>query len=134
MTSPVLKAHDTNPRFNTGSNCSFSLSQKHNPNQPVRNFLVKCKRLICPKGPQHAPTDKETRCFIRKPSHYFSLKKRCPSPKTILYFLLLVAPLPHPFVYKNLPFCITHRSALLVARWVAAQFMNCLIKPVRSSN
>lgn len=35
--------------------------------------------------------------------------------------------------YKNLLFGTTLYNALLVARWDAAQFMNCLIKPSRSS-
>ena len=44
MASLILKlityTHDTKPRFNTWPNCSFSLSQKCNHNQPVWNFLI----------------------------------------------------------------------------------------------
>ena len=55
-------------------------------------------------------------------------------PETILSFLLLITSLPHLPSYKNLPCCTTLWSSPLLARWDPAQFMNLLIKPIRSSN
>ena len=63
-----------------------------------------------------------------------SQKRRCPNLKIILSFLLLIAPLLYPSSCRNLPFCIACWTALLVARWDAVRFMNCLIETIRSSN
>lgn len=59
--------------------------------------------------------------------------RRCPGLKIILpFFFLIITPLPHPSSYKNLTFCTTSWSALLVTGWAAAQTMNHLINPIRS--
>lgn len=65
----------------------------------------------------------------RQPTQYlclFPLSKKIAWPKTILYLLLLIAPLSHPSSYKKVPFCTTPRSVLLVARWDAA-----CVRPLR---
>lgn len=63
-----------------------------------------------------------------------------PSPQkvsclqNISFFPFVIAPSLYPFSYKNLPFCTTLDSALPAASWNVAQFMNCLTKPIGSSN
>ena len=43
--------------------------------------------------------------------------------------------LSHPLsAFKNLPFCTAPGSSFLFARWDAAQFMNCWLKPIWSLN
>lgn len=61
-----------------------------------------------------------------------------PHPQKMIYWsknntvFFVNIPLPHPFPYTILPFC-TMPQVLLVSRLDAAQFMNYLIKPNRSS-
>lgn len=96
------KARDTKPRFNTSPNWYCNLSQEHNPNQPVWNFLINADEVIGHVGPLYTP-QKEAICMIKNLCCSFPLKRWCPSLKIIL-FPLLWAPLPHLSSYKNLPF------------------------------
>lgn len=65
----------------------------------------------------------------------FLAPKLSPPP---FFFLSLIAPLPptHPpfSSYEIFSLYSTLWSILLVSIWDTAQFINCLIKPVRSSN
>lgn len=91
------EAQNIRPGFNTWPNYCFSLSQKHDLNQPIWNFLVKTKKAMC---------------TIKTLAVPFPLQKGCLDLKIIPSFLLLIVFSPHPSSYKILLFW----SALLCAR------------------
>ena len=66
----------------------------------------------------------------------FPSRRKTHWPKIILSSLqlILIAPLPHPSSYKNLPFCTVLQSSLLYTRWMLPWSINHWIKPIRSSN
>ena len=75
----------------------------------------------------------EITCMIR-PLLFPSPPKKMTWPETIFSFLLLITSLPHLSAYKNLLLYTTPWSISLFARWDVDWFMNCLIKPIWSSN
>lgn len=60
------------------------------------------------------------------------ISPKCYGPQITL--LSLIAPLSHPSFYKIFPVCINPQSTLLVTRWDAPPFMDCIIGPIQSSN
>ena len=85
-------------------------------------------------GPSSSPRGRRGNLHDKTLAILFPPKSRYPGLKIILSFLLLIAPLSYPSFYKNLPFYTIPQKDLPVARMDDVWFMNCRIKPIRSSD
>lgn len=101
MASLVLKSMTPNLDLISNLIAVSAFHQKCNLNQPVWNFLVSTNEVICHLGLLQASEEEEAICMIN-PLQFPSPHERGHHvPKIILFFLLLIAPLPHPSSYKN---------------------------------
>lgn len=129
------KARDTKPGLNPCPNCSstrngiVTASLEHSGQHQWGHLSVGSVPPL-PLGSTGTQHDTNPCLFLRLTG------RRCPGLKITFFFSF-------SFVSSSLALCFflskpsvltTPPRALLVAKWDAARFMNCLIKPIRSSS